>query len=91
MVATFACVGALGLGATASGLAQREGWSWAALELGGGGEPPGEISGAYPNPNPNPNPDPYPNPNSGLTLTLSLSLSLSLPRRHPRRLPSPSL
>ena len=46
MVATFACVGALGLGATASGLAQREGWSWAALELGGEDEPPGAISGA---------------------------------------------
>ena len=46
MVATFACVGALGLGATASGLAQREGWSWAALELGGGADPPGAISGA---------------------------------------------
>ena len=46
MVATFACVGALGLGATASGLAQQEGWGWAALELSGGDEPPGAISGA---------------------------------------------
>ena len=43
MVATFACASALGLGATASGLAQREGWRWAALEVGGNDNRLGEL------------------------------------------------
>jgi hypothetical protein len=58
--------GAVGVGATASGLAQRDGWSWAALE-------PNRI----PSPNPNPNPKPKPKPKPKPVLSLGLSLSLS--------------
>ena len=36
MVATFGCAGALGVGATASGLAARDGWAWARLASGAG-------------------------------------------------------
>ena len=61
----------MGVGATASGLAQRDGWSWAALE-------PNRIPSPNPNPNPNPKPKPKPKPVLSLGLSLSLSQTLTL-------------
>ena len=60
----------MGVGATASGLAQRDGWSCAALE-------PNRSPKPNPKPNPNPNPKPKPKPKPKPVLSLGLSLSLS--------------